>query len=229
MKNSKQILKDIEKKKNELEAVKKEIKEIDDKHKSIENFRDRLELINADMDLYSELCIKENNTKKYLACLNNNYHYVYSNELLIIAIDILKNYAGKQYGPKTRDLIIDDAKKHSFNMYLENNQLVIIPLKNGFSYCLSYHFYIKDILINNKICDLSALAGFDVSGVAASGYTKYIENINKYLKDITKIYNELLNMEKSFQKLQDQYSELRINGFRDFYISFTGLYSDFLN
>lgn len=222
MTTSKNIQKQIEKETAKLENIKKSIDNIlnscDFTGSRLEAIKARHEHKEANAEELSKLSKDQSFTEKKIAILNNNLHYVTAFDLLEKALAIVAKYTGKRYGEATKAKMQEEAKKQSFNFYFSDSKAIcIIPLnQDGFSYCVSYTFYITAgtvgnpayILIDNVIQDVTQ---YNTSDFSCYDFGAYIENIGAYIKKIVAAYEKVKASEKELQEAMSIYSDLTRN------------------
>lgn len=117
--------------------------------------------------------------------------------LLPKVYELLKKYAGKKIGDKTKEKINNELKeKYNCTYYISDNELTIIPHKNNYSYCVYYKYYIGYQLSfwdNENKFVLPDLQEF-------KSYNKYIDfinnniNVDSYINDLESTYNNIIKL-----------------------------------
>lgn len=148
--------------------------------------------------------------------LKNNAKIALFNEVLPIALDILKKYRGKPYGEKTREKIAEEVKaatncrfyissrysSHSFEVYPANAFGNNYNLSCGTEYTDGNK---KPILIDNKI----QLVTFDEIALYYIS-RDYVEDIPHRVEELKQLYKEAVAKQKELETICSCFNTLAV-------------------
>lgn len=214
MKKFNEIIKEVEKKKEELQNTYLNIvnlKERHEKRKSVENELVRLEEKKKDLQITIKI-------------LNSNAKIALYNEVLPIVLEVLAKYKNKPYGPKTEEKIKDEIKeKTNCRFYIStrysSQEYNIIPLEfsnNNYkiecgSKCIDGKQ--KKLLEENKI---QALEFSDITLYYTS--KEYIDNILKRVKELKRLYKKAYEKQQELAEICSEYNSLAVGDIKNIYI-----------
>lgn len=215
MKTYKQIEKEIQKTRAEIEQLsldleaieRKEERRAEAKANNIERLREISESIRENADTITAICDKIYLNKITLAVLRDCYKAAVVAQALPIIAEETAKFNGKSYGEKTRDKIREQVKQRGFWFYIggHNNDTLTISVINDHGYscgddCKAYAPYSSPFLTSdNKL-------SFDPSTVFH--YYKYTENPKKAAREIIKAYETYKKDIARAYKAQNAFNDL---------------------
>lgn len=148
--------------------------------------------------------------------LKNNAKVALFNEVLPVALDILKKYRGKPYGEKTREKIAEEVKaatncrfyissrysSHSFEVYPANAFGNNYNISCGTEYTDGNK---KPILIDNKI----QLVTFDEISLYYIS-CDYVEDIPHRVEELKQLYKEAVSKQKELETICSCFNTLAV-------------------
>lgn len=124
-------------------------------------------------------------------------------DLLPKVYEVLKKYVGKKIGDKTKEKINNELKeKYNCTYYIYDNELIITPLKNNYSYYVYYKYCVEyNLSFWDNECKfvLPDLQEFKFRN-------KYIDFINNNI-DVDSYINDLENTYNNIVKLNNQLTD----------------------
>lgn len=225
MKKYDEVLEEMKENRNELYNLKKEIE------KTRKEEKDFFSSYSLKEKVYNEdLKIKRISYDEKIDCLSNKIymleiksqilrhnlkHSIY-NDFLPIVIDVLKKYENKRMGEKTQEKIKNEIfEKIGFNVYISNNE---INFYNNNTYISSFKVYSKnkDAIISNenklKSVSIDELYFFNQS-------RDFIENIDEYIRDMMKAFDDVKKKEKELNELINVYNNYCVENIDTLYIN----------
>lgn len=133
--------------------------------------------------------------------LSENVKASFAAEVTPIIKEIMQKYAGKQYGPKTKEKIREEAKKHNIMFYFDGySDLYKINV-----FCLSpegYKAYNMPEVVINATDAAGHTTAFitesnkiqDVNNIVFSNHYTYTENPGEKRAELEAAYNEFKNL-----------------------------------
>ena len=151
--------------------------------------------------------------------LQSNAKIALFNEVLPIALEILKKYVGKPYGEKTKQKISEEVKeKTNCIFYISESTYNIYPLQdfgNTYSVCCGTIYTNgshKSLLIDNKIQEINfdELELYYVS-------REYVEDIQNRVILLKQLYQEALKKQKELEEICKKYNDLAVGKINHIY------------
>jgi hypothetical protein len=187
-----------------------DLRERHDARKAVEN----------DMIKASE---KKKDLQITLKILKSNAKIALFNEVLPVALEILKKYAGKPYGEKTRDKIAEEVKaatncRFYINSRYGSHSYEIYPVAGfGNEYNISCGTEYTDgskkpLLFDNKIQTISfeEIALYYIS-------REYVEDIPGRVEELKRLYVEAVAKQKELETICDTYNTLAVGDIEHIY------------
>lgn len=139
--------------------------------------------------------------------LTNNAKIALFNEVLPVALEILKKYSGKPYGEKTREKIAEETKaatncRFYINSRYDSHYFDVYPVGvfgNDYNISCGTKYANGDkkpLLINNKI----QLVTFDEIELYYISCV-YVENISHRIKELKQLYKEAITKQKELDEI----------------------------
>lgn len=217
------ILKEIEQTYKAIKAAEARENELVKSYMGIENFKERHEARKAAENDIIKAREEKKNLQITIKILRNNAKIALFNEVLPVALEVLKKYKGKPYGEKTKEKISEEVKaatncrfyigssyaSQSFNIY---------PVDTfGTAYNISCGTEYKDgnnkvLLINNKI----QLITFDEIALYYID-REYIEDIPHRVEELKQLYNKAVAKQKELETICNKYNALAVGDLQHIY------------
>ena len=204
-----------EKRRNKEEIAKAESK-YNDVLRSIDNFKDKVafrkehkeEIEKNDKKLVS-LYLKDEDYSLKIKYLKNNAKVAIFNEVMPVALEVLKKYNGKPYGEKTALKIRNEIiEKCGFRFYIYENKYNIYginPHSDDVEIRVKYSSD-KKALVNNKI-QLVSMEDLEIF------YTsEYIEDIDGTIKKLREEHEKARKAWEEYKKACEVYNDLTVDG-----------------
>lgn len=201
------ILDDIKQASEAIKAAEARENELVESYMTVCDLRKRHEARKA---VENEM-LENNERKKDLVLtrkiLTNNAKIALFNEVLPVALEILKKYSGKPYGEKTREKIAEEIKaatncRFYINSRYDSHSFEVYPVDVfGNAYNISCGIkYIngskKPLLINNKI----QLVAFDELELYYIS-NEYVEDVPRRAKELKQLYKEAVTKQKELDEI----------------------------
>lgn len=204
-----------EKRKNREEIAKVENK-YNDILRSIDSIKDKVafrkehkkEIEENDKKLIS-LYLKDEDFSLKVKYLKNNAKVAIFNEVMPVALEVLKKYNNKPYGEKTALKIRNEIiEKCGFRFYIHENKYNIYgvnPYSDDVEIRVKYSSD-KKALVNNKI-QLVSMEDLEIC------YTSdYVEDINETIKKLREAHKKAREAWEEYKKTCEEYNELTVDG-----------------
>ena len=210
------ILKEIEQTSGAIKAAESKENELIENCMKIDNLKERHEAKkNAENDM-----IKASEEKKdlqiTLKILKSNARIALFNEVIPVALEVLKKYAGKPYGEKTKEKISDEIKEktncrfdiasrwdsYSFDIYPMDGFGNDYNITCGSKYTNGER---KPLLIDNKI----QLITFDEIELYYIS-REYVEDIPQRIENLKTAYAEAVIKQEELQTACDNFNMLAV-------------------
>ena len=210
------ILKEIEQTSGAIKAAESKENELIENCMKIDNLKERYEAKkNAENDM-----IKASEEKKdlqiTLKILKSNARIALFNEVIPVALEVLKKYAGKPYGEKTKEKISDEIKEktncrfyitsrwdsYSFDIYPMDGFGNDYNITCGSKYTNGER---KPLLIDNKI----QLITFDEIELYYIS-REYVEDIPQRIENLKTAYAEAVIKQEELQTACDNFNMLAV-------------------
>ena len=197
----------------EIEQTSGAIKEVEAREDElVENYMKR-KAAESDMIKATE---EKKNLQITIKILKNNAKIALFNEVIPVALDVLKKYAGKPYGEKTKEKISDEIKEktncrfyitsrwgsYSFDVYPINGVGNDYNISCGTEYTNGSQ---KPLLIDNKI----QLITFDEIELYYIS-REYVEDIPQRIENLKTAYAEAVIKQEELQTACDNFNMLAV-------------------
>lgn len=223
MKKFVEILDDIKQTSEAIQVLKARENKLVESYTAICDLRERHEARKTVENEILENSEREKDLELTRKILKNNAKIALFNEVLPVALEILKKYSGRPYGEKTRQKISDEVKeKTNCRFYIESHygsqSFEIYPVE-----CCSNAYNIscgtdytdgckKPLLVNNKI----QLVTFDELALYYIS-REYVEDVPQRIKELKTIYNEAVIKQKELRAICDSYNSLAVGDIQRIY------------
>ena len=207
MKKFIEILDDIKQTGESIKAAKTRENELVESYMNVCDLRERHEARKA---VENEM-IENDERKKDLTLtrkiLTNNAKIALFNEVLPVALEILKKYSGKPYGEKTREKIAEEIKaatncRFYIGSRYSSQSFEIYPAEScGYDYNISCGPKYTDgnkkpLLINNKI-QLVAFDDLELYYIS----NNYVKDIPLRIKTLKRLYEDAVTKQKELDEI----------------------------
>ena len=223
MKKFIEILEEIKQTQEAAKAAEAKGEALVDSYMKIDDIKSRIEKKRAVEAQMNENGEKIKNCKIAIKILKNNAKIALFNEVMPVALEVLKKYSGKPYGDKTRQKICDEVKqKTNCRFYIGSRwgscSFDVYPMDGfGSDYSISCGTEYTDgskkpLLIDNKI----QLVSFDE--IALYYITReYVENIRERIEELKAVYKEAIAKQKELEKICNRYNSLAVGDLAHIY------------
>lgn len=227
MKKFIEILDDIKQTSEAIKAAKTRENELVESYMTVCDLKERHEARKAVENEILENSERKKDLELTRKILKNNAKIALFNEVLPVALEILKKYSGKPYGEKTREKIADEIKAATnchfyINSRYDSHSFEIYPVGVfGNDYNISCGTkYIngnrKPLLINNKI----QLVAFDELELYYIS-NEYVEDVPRRVKELKAVYKEAVAKQKELKHICDRFNVLAVGDIPYIYSSKT--------
>nr|DAI42754.1 MAG TPA: hypothetical protein [Caudoviricetes sp.] len=214
MKKFIEILDDIKQTSEAIKAAKARENELVESYMKVCDLRERHEARKAVENEMLENSERKKDLTLTRKILTNNAKIALFNEVLPVALEILKKYSGKPYGEKTREKIAEEIKaatncrfyigsrydSHYFDVYPVDVFGNDYNISCGTKYTSGDR---KPLLINNKI----QLVTFDEIELYYISCV-YVENIAHRIKELKAVYKEAVAKQKELEHICSRFNAL---------------------
>ena len=223
MKKFIEILEEIKHTQEVIKAAEAKEKALIDSYMNLDDIKNRIKKKRA-----VEAQINENgeiikNCKIAIKILKNNAKIALFNEVMPVALEVLKKYSGKPYGDKTRQKICDEVKqKTNCRFYIDSRwgscSFNVYPMDGfGGDYSISCGTEYTDgsqkpLLIDNKI----QLVSFDEIALYYIA-REYVENIGERVDELKAVYKEAFAKQKELETICNRYNSLAVGDLAHIY------------
>lgn len=228
MKKFNAIIEEIKNTTAEIAAAEREEELLTDKYISVHELRARIEAKKAVSEELKAAGERKKDLQLKRKILQNNAKIALFNEAMPAALEVLKKYAGKPYGEKTRQKICDEVKTiTNCRFYISNNfssfAYDVYPVGLFDDYhitCGTQHIdgSKKDLLIDNKI----QLVNFEEIALYYVN-REYVENVPERIEELKKLHAEAAEKAKELEAICSKYNNLAVGTiphiYRDKHIS----------
>ena len=216
MKKFVEILEEVKKTGEAIRAAEGNETKLIDSYMKMEDIKSRISKKRSLEKEMNENSENIKNLKITMKILKNNAKVALFNDVLPVALEILKKYNGKPYGEKTREKIAEEVKaatncrfyissrwcSHSFEVYPVNSF--------GNDYNISCGTEYKDgnkkpLLIDNKI-QFVTFEEIELYYIAR----EYVENIPGRVEELKAIYIEAVEKQKELEAICSRYNSLAV-------------------
>lgn len=223
MKKFIEILEEIKQTREAVKAAEAKEKAFIDSYMELDNIKSRVEKKRAVETEITENGETIKNCKIAIKILKNNAKIALFNEVLPVALEVLKKYSGKPYGDKTRQKISDEVQQktncrfyigsrwgsHSFEVYPVDGFGNDYNISCGTEYTDGNK---KPLLIDNKI-QLVAFEEIALYYIAR----EYVENIPERVEELKAIYKEAVAKQKELEIVCSRYNSLAVGDLAHIY------------
>ena len=210
------ILEEIEQTNGAIESAKDRENEITESYMKFCDLRERHEARKATENDMIKASEGKKNLQITLKILKSNARIALFNEVLPVALNILKKYSGKPYGEKTKQKISDEIKavtncrfyitsrwdSYSYDIYPVDGSGNDYNITCGTKYT---NRGLKPLLVDNKI----QLVTFDEIELYYID-REYVEDILKRVKDINAAYAEARVKQEELQAACSRFNALAV-------------------
>lgn len=223
MKKFNDIIKEVNKTRQNIKKVEEKTKEIRNTYSNIMDIKKRHEKMKTVENDIVKLEEKKIDLQITIKILNSNAKIALYNEILPVVLEVLAKYKNKPYGSKTEQKIRDEIKeKTNCSFYISDRYSLqtyhIIPLEFsnndyniecGTKYIEGKH---KKLLDDNKIQvpELNDLTIYYSS-------KEYIDNIPKRIKDLKKLYKKAYEKQQELDAICSEYNSLAVGNIKNIY------------
>lgn len=216
----KEILAEISNTYDEKRINKEEIVKVESKYndilRSIDSIKDKVafrkeykeEIEKNDKKLVS-LHLKDEDYSLKIKYLKNNAKIAIFNEVMPVALEVLKKYNGKPYGEKTALKIRNEIiEKCGFRFYIYENKYNIYgvnPHSDDVEIRVKYSSD-KKTLVNNKI-QLVSMEDLEICYVG-----EYVEDIDGTIKKLREAHENARKALEEYKKACETYNDLTVDG-----------------
>lgn len=216
MKKFIEILDDIKQTGEAIKAAKTRENELIESYTTVCDLRERREArktVESEMHENSERIKDLELTRKIL---KNNAKIALFNEVLPVALEVLKKYSGKPYGEKTRQKISNEIKEKTDCLFYidsryNSQSFEVYPVEcGGNDYNISCGTDYTDgnkrpLLMDNKIqlVPFEELTLYYIS-------CEYVEDVPRRIKELKTVYNEAVAKQKELEYICDRYNSLAV-------------------
>ena len=223
MKKFIEILEEIKQTQEVVKAAEAKEKALVDSYMKIDDIKSRIEKKRAVEAQINENGEKIKNCKIAIKILKNNAKIALFNEVMPVALEVLKKYSGKPYGDKTRQKICDEVKqKTNCCFYIDSRwgscSFDVYPMDGfGSDYSISCGTEYTDgskkpLLIDNKI----QLVSFDEIALYYIA-REYVENIGERIEELKAVYKEAVAKQKELETICNRYNSLAVGDLAHIY------------
>ena len=219
MKTYNEILKDIEKARKALKAAKEKEDALINEIHSAAGVMGKIEARRANNAEIIKNAQKITDLNITIKILKNNARVALFNEITPVIIEMLKKYAGKPYGEKTRDKISDEIKSATgCRCYISERwstqEINIYSDIRGYDITIGYRGNSDaKILIDNKIQappETEQMQLYYIKNV-------YFENIPAAIKETKKAYQKAVEKQKELEKICNDFNYYAVEGIERIY------------
>lgn len=203
MKKFVEILDNIKQTGEAIKAAKARENELVESYMTVCDLRERHEARKAVENEMIENGERKKDLELTRKILKNNAKIALFNEVLPVALEILKKYSGKPYGEKTREKIAEEIKAvTNCRLYIGSHSFEVYPMDGfGNDYNISCGTkYIngskKPLLINNKI-QLVAFDDLELYYIS----NDYVKDIPFRIKTLKRLYEDAVTKQKELDEI----------------------------
>nr|DAF22992.1 MAG TPA: hypothetical protein [Caudoviricetes sp.] len=231
MKKFVEILDDIKQTSEAIKAAEYRENEIVESYMKVCDLRERREARKAVENETIENSERKKDLELTRKILKNNAKIALFNEVLPVALEILKKYSGKPYGKKTQEKIAGEIKAATNCLFYidscySSQSFEIYPAEScGYDYNISCGTEYTDgckkpLLIDNKI----QLVAFDELELYYIS-NDYVEDVPRRVKELKAVYKEAVAKQKELKHICDRFNALAVGDIPYIYSSKT-LYAE---
>ena len=223
MKKFIEILEEIKQTQEAAKAAEAKEKALIDSYMNLDDIKNRIKKKRAVESQINKNGEKIKNCKIAIKILKNNAKIALFNEVMPVALEVLKKYSGKPYGDKTRRKIRDEVKqKTNCCFYIGSRwgscSFDVDPMGGfGSDYNISCGTEYTDgskkpLLIDNKI----QIVSFDEIALYYIA-REYVENIGERVDELKAVYKEALAKQKELETICNRYNSLAVGDLAHIY------------
>ena len=210
------ILKEIEQTHGAIKAAEVKENELIENCMKIDDVKERYEARKAAENDMMKASAEKKDLQITLKILKNNARIALFNEVLPVALEVLKNYSGKPYGEKTRQKISDEVKEKTncrfyINARWDSYSFDIYPVDGfGNDYNITCGSKYTDggrkpLLVDNKI----QIVTFDEIELYYIS-REYVEDIPQRVEDIKAAYAGAVAKQEELKAACDRFNALAV-------------------
>ena len=210
------ILEEIKQTRKAITAAEARENELVESYMKFCDLRERHEARKAAENDMMKASEEKKNLQITIKILNNNAKIALFNEVIPVALEVLKKYAGKPYGEKTKEKISDEIKEktncrfyitsrwdsYSFDIYPMDGFGNDYNITCGSKYTNGER---KPLLIDNKI-QLITFDELELYYISRA----YVEDIPQRVKDIKAAYAEAVVKQEELKAACDRFNALAV-------------------
>ena len=223
MKNFIEILEEIKQTSGAIEAAEIRENELTESYVKIGDLRERHEARKAAENDLIKASEKKKNLQITLKILKNNAKIALFSEVLPVALEVLKKYAGKPYGEKTKQKISDEVKavtncRFYISSRWDSHSFDIYPVDGfGNDYNITCGTECTDgsrkpLLIDNKI---QAVTFDEIELYYIS--REYVENVPERVEAIKAAHAAAVTKQEELQSACDRFNALAVGDISHLY------------
>lgn len=216
MKKFIEILDDIKQTNEAIKAAEAQENKLVESYMTVCDLRERHEARKAVENEMLENSERKKDLELTRKILKNNAKIALFNEVLPVALEILKKYSGKPYGEKTREKIAEEIKAATnCRLYIgsrySSQSFEIYPAEScGYDYNISCGTKYTDgnkkpLLIGNKI----QLVTFDELELYYIS-NDYVEDVPRRVKELKAVYKEAVAKQKELEHICNRFNALAV-------------------
>lgn len=223
MKKFIEILEEIKQTREAVKAAEAKEKALINSYMKLDNSKNRIEKKRAVKSEITENGETIKNCKIAIKILKNNAKIALFNEVMPVALEVLKKYSGKPYGEKTKQKISDEVKaaancrfyissrwsEHSFDLYPVGGFGNDYNISCGTKYTDGSR---KSLLIDNKI----QLVTFDELELYYIS-PEYVEDVPQRVEAIKAAHAEAVAKQKELKAACDRFNALAVGDINHLY------------
>lgn len=223
MKKHIEILEEIKRTGEAIRAAEAKETELVESYMQVCDLRERHQARKAIENEMNENSQRKKDLEITRKILKNNAKVALFNDVLPVALEILKKYSGKPYGEKTRDKIAEEVKaatncrfyissrygSHSFEVYPVDAFGNDYNISCGTEYTDGNK---KPLLLDNKI----QLVTFDEIALYYIS-REYVEDIPEHIKELKTLYREAVAKQKELETVCNKYNALAVGDIQHIY------------
>ena len=217
------ILEEIKQTRKAITAAEARENELVESYMKICDLRERYEARKAAENDMMKASEEKKNLQITIKILNNNAKIALFNEVIPVALEVLKKYAGKPYGEKTKEKISDEIKEktncrfyitsrwdsYSFDIYPMDGFGNDYNITCGSKYTNGER---KPLLLDNKI-QLITFDELELYYISRA----YVEDIPQRVEDIKAAYAEAVVKQEELKAACDRFNALAVGDIKNIY------------
>ncbi|WP_147354170.1 hypothetical protein [Clostridium sp. AF32-12BH] len=213
MKKYAEILAEISATYEKKQAADKEIETLSEPLKGL-SFREKLEK-NGTIQRLSDLNLQIKDMDLTMLYLRNNAKIAAFNKFVPVILEVWNKYAGKVYGPKTKDKIRNEIKERCNCSFYIDNGFCVTPLDANLRNT-SYGFVCGTKYENGthtQMCVDNKIQPLDFSDLELYYIKKdYVENIPEAIVEIRKLEAEAAEKQEELKAICEKFNAMTVEG-----------------